>query len=283
MDKTKIYITKASGYKQLFDENKVRRAIRRSKVTKQIEEQAVKYIWSILYPGITTTEIYQHICDFLGRSKYPHTRAFFGLKQAIMQLGPSGYPFEKFVAEVLRQHGYKAKNNVIVAGKCVEHEIDIVAEKENSHYMVECKFHNSPGTRSDIKTTLYIQARYEDLQTSWDLKNDNTMYFDQAWLVTNTKCTTDAIQYGKCIGMKVIGWNQPLTGNLRELVEDARLHPITSLITLPKDYKVILLKQGVVLCKHLFDDFDKLTANLGLSKELKDKVKEELQFVCQHK
>ena len=149
MNASKINVIKASGEKEPFSEKKVRRSIRRAGVPKEIENQVINHIYKILYDGIPTHKIYKQVSEFLARSTHPYTRAVYSLKQAIMQLGPGGFPFEKFIAAVLKHHRYKIKTNVILSGKCVEHEIDIIAEKLDLTYMIECKFHNRPGARSE--------------------------------------------------------------------------------------------------------------------------------------
>jgi predicted RecB family endonuclease len=55
-----------------------------------------------------------------------------------MSLGPSGFLFEQFFSEILKNYGYKTKINVFLKGKIITHEIDIIAEK-NKKYMIECK------------------------------------------------------------------------------------------------------------------------------------------------
>ncbi len=70
-----------------------------------------------------------------------------------MELGDTGYPFEKFVAALLRSEGYETKVGVIVQGHCVTHEVDVVAENDRHHYMCECKFHNSQGRFCNVKNT----------------------------------------------------------------------------------------------------------------------------------
>ena len=68
-------------------------------------------------------------------------------------------------------------------------------------YMIEAKFHNALGTRSDVHVSLYTKARFDDVSEKYN--------FDQAWLVTNTKVTKDALDYALCVDMKVISWNYP--------------------------------------------------------------------------
>ena len=117
--------------------------------------------------------------------------------------------------------------------------------------MVECKFHNEPGVRSDVKVALYVQARFEDVEKAWKVMEGRTPRFHQAWLVTNTKLTEDAIQYAECVGIKAIGWNYPAGQGLAELVERANLHPLTAITSLNRYQKQQLLGKGIILCKEL--------------------------------
>ncbi len=236
-----INVIKATGEKEPFDEEKLRSSIARAGIPKDLRDEVVAHIEGLLRPDIPTSEIYNHILEFLGRSAQPHSRAKYSLKQAIMALGPSGYPFEKFVAAVLRHYGYETEVGITVPGKCVSHEIDVLAKKEGKTAMVECKFHNQTGTRSDIKTALYVRARFEDLAPQ----------FDEAWLVTNTKCTSEAIAYGECAGVKIIAWGYPEGESLAHLVEKYFLYPITCLSSLSGHQKSVLLENNVVLCRDL--------------------------------
>jgi len=275
MDNQNILVVKASGEREPFSEKKVRHSIHRARIPKQLEDEVVRHIRQALYNGIPTQEIYRHISEFLGNSPYPYTRTVYGLKQAIMQLGPSGYPFEKFVAAILQNHGYATQTNIIVSGKCVEHEIDVVAQKDDRRFMVECKFHNLSGTRSDVKVTLYVQARFEDIQQK------ASQPFDQAWLVTNTKFTTEAIHYGNCVGIHVIGWSHPQTENLQDLIEKSALHPVTCLAGLSDLQKKQVLSRGIVLCKELLEDKAGSLSDLKLSGEEKDSLVKEITAICQ--
>jgi hypothetical protein len=278
MKKAKILVIKASGQREPFSEKKVRRSIRRARIPKNLENQVVRHIYGILYDNIPTYEIYKHISEFLGKSSTPYTRGIYGLKQAIMKLGPSGFPFEKFVAKVLEHHGYKTEVDVIVPGKCVVHEVDVVARKDNRRYMIECKFHNAPGARSDVKVALYVQARFEDILDNPEVKTGKSKNFHQPWLITNTKFTTEAIDYGNCVGMKVIGWSHPESEDLQHLIESSGLQPVTCLSFLNQDEIKLLLDSGLVLCQQLISDEVSLK-NLGFSKEKEDQVRKEASLI----
>ena len=100
-------------------------------------------------------------------------------------------------------------------GACVSHEIDVIAEKTTAALVIECKFHNQPGTKSDVKVALYVQARFEDIQKQWQKQPEPSRKFHEVWLATNTKLTSDAIQYASCVGLKAIGWDYPPNNGLQ--------------------------------------------------------------------
>jgi len=104
--------------------------------------------------------------------------------------------------------------------------------------------------------------------------------FHQAWLVTNTKLTSDAIQYGECAGMKLIGWNYPNKGSLRDLIEDSGLHPITCLSSLSATQKQILLSHDIVLCKDLLNIRSNILTYLNLPVSQMEKLKDEVEQLC---
>lgn len=156
--------------------------------------------------------------EFLGR---------YNLRRAIMNLGPTGYPFEKYIAKVLEEYGYKTKTNQVVQGYCVKHEVDVMAWKDKTHFILECKYHNTHGARSDLKVALYVWARFLDIKKKWeeDIKH-NQKEFHGVWLMTNTRFTSEAIQYGECVGMLLTGWGYPKDMSLEKMIYDKKLYPI---------------------------------------------------------
>ncbi len=267
-----INVVKANGQKEPFNEQKVIMSINRAGIPQRLRVQVLFHVKAKLYEGIPTGEIYSAILDFLGSSDEPYSRAKYSLKEAIMMLGPTGYPFEDFIAKILQSLGYETKVRQILMGKCVSHEIDVIAKKDNKSIMIEAKFHNSVGIRSEVHVSLYTNARFQDI------KEKNSL--DEAWLVTNTKTTIDANTYALCAGMKVISWSFPEVGSLRELIEKSRLHPITMLTSLSHTHKVTLLNSHVVMCKEIQGN-PTLLDQLPLSKEEKEKTLAEVAFICQ--
>src|SRR5207247_2276596 len=98
---------------------------------------------------------------------------------------------------------------------------------------IEAKFHNSPGTRSEVHVALYTKARFDDIK----IKNTIT----ETWIVTNTKTTIDVNTYAQCVGMKIISWGYPEGEGLRDLIEKAHLYPVTMLTSLNQNHKMTLL------------------------------------------
>ncbi|MGS0527278.1 hypothetical protein ACU8V7_21050 [Zobellia nedashkovskayae] len=50
-------------------------------------------------------------------------------------MGPTGFPFERFIGALLTYSGYETKVGIVMDGICVTHEIDVVAEKKwNRNY-----------------------------------------------------------------------------------------------------------------------------------------------------
>lgn len=266
-----ISVIKANHQKEEFNEEKVRASIKRAKISEEIQAEALAHVKEKLYDGISTEEIYQHILEFLYQSPHPYSRARYGLKESIMMLGPTGYPFEDFIARLLESQGYKVKVRQILRGKCITHEIDIVAEKDGRAAMIESKFHNSPGTRSEVQVALYTKARFDDVK--------ETNKLTEAWIVTNTKTTTDVNTFAQCVGMKIMSWSYPEGESIRDLIEKMGLYPITMLTSLAQTHKLTLLTNHVVLCKDVFTN-PSLLDILPISKEDREKTIAEIQFIC---
>ncbi len=264
MDKDPIYIIKASGEKEQFDESKLIYSLRTARADQTLTRDIVDHIKQDLKDGMRTTDIYNHAFELLKR-KNPPVAAEYSLKRALMQLGPSGFPFEKFIAEMLRAEGYTTSTGVIVQGECVEHEVDVVAEKSGERIMVEAKYHNSPDTKSDVKVALYVHARFEDIKKRFDHSAQKNNTFNKAWLITNTSFTSQAIQYANCAGLALTGWNYPKGHTLQDLVQRTQSHPLTCLTTLSDNHKKELLQTGVVLCRDIVKDTSILT-KMGMNK-----------------
>ncbi len=275
MDSKVIMVKKANGSLEPFQVNKLEYSLKHAGANSIAIGEILKHINAHLSSNITTHEIYRHAFELLHKYEKPAALKY-SLKRAILDLGPSGFPFEDYVAEIFRKKGYEAKSGQIVKGFCVEHEIDVVAWNNEKLVMVEAKFHNELGVKSDLKVVLYVKARFDDLsKVTFNYGKERSL--DEAWLVTNTKFTTTAIEYGMCQGgLTMIGWNYPPKGNLHDIILEERLHPLTCLVHLNGRERKALLEQGIVLCQTLIENPQLLEA-IGVSKEDQKKVLEEIE------
>ncbi len=257
-----ITIIKADGRHETFDPEKLRFSLLHSGASEEATENVVKHIIPELKNGMTTHELYRHAFSILATLNRKVARSY-SLRRAVMQLGPSGFPFEDFVAEILRVKGFECVTRETCLGGCVPHEVDIVAYNEVKLMMVEAKFHNELGTKSDLKVVLYVKARFDDLRDNVFSYGGDDRKVTDAWLVTNTKFSSTAIHYGVCKDMTLIGWNYPEKGSLQDMIEEEGLHPITCLTALSDSEKKILLTSGVVLCSNIKKSPEVLRQLLG--------------------
>lgn len=275
-----ILITKASGEKAFFDEDKLRHSLSKAGAEDFQINEIISELVKQLYDGVSTKRIYRLAFDRL-KNRSKHLAARYHLKQAIMELGPSGYPFEKFVGEILKYQGYSVEVGVIVKGKCVNHEVDVIALADHHHFMIECKYHNQRGIVCDVKIPLYINSRFKDVEAEWVKLPGHDKRSHQGWVVTNTKFSTDAIQYGNCAGLKLLGWDYPIKGSLKDLIDDLGLYPITCLTTISKAEKQKLLDNKIVLCLELCEN-PKLLYDLGMNDLKVKRIIEEGQMLCKN-
>jgi len=220
---------------------------------------------------ITTHEIYAQAFHELRNHKRP-VAARYSLKRAVLDFGPSGFPFEAYVADLFAHQGYAYKLDQHVRGACVEHEVDIVLEKDGITTFVEAKFHNSAGFKSDLKTALYVEARMEDLRAA-DHKNARGL------LVTNTKFTDAALEYASCKLLDLLSWDYPQGRTLHDLIDEAKAYPVTALTSLSRREKTALLEAKIVLANQLGGSGDALGA-AGVTGHKAEVVLEEAAALC---
>jgi len=249
-----IKIRKYSGELVDFDLDKLKISLRRTKANERLIENIILSVQKNLYDGISTKEIYQMAYKMLNKTRSRTSASRYKIKKAIMELGPSGFPFEKFVAAVLREEGYETQVGVFVEGHCVTHEVDVVAKNQHNHFMIECKYHSQQGRVNDIKTPLYIQSRFLDISKNCKEQEGDNSKFHQGWIFTNTRFSSEAVKYGECTGLKLISWDYPMHNSLSDQINKHGLFPITALTTLTKSDKERLLNKGFVLCKDVCDD-----------------------------
>ena len=238
----KIYVIKKNGGREEFSEKKVLRAMARVGLPEGLRTQVLDHIKARLHQDIETSEIYSHLQEFL-KDKDHKAAIKLNLKDAIFELGPTGFPFERYIQRIFKNMGYKANVNLNMRGSCVTHEIDLLVEKDGKREIIEAKFHNQQGIITDVQVLLYTMSRF------LDVKENNSI--SGVWVVTNTKLSIDAAQYAMCKGIKVIGWNYPEQNNLQDFVERPSMYPITILRVLNRSERQSLINANVILCSDL--------------------------------
>lgn len=276
MSNHNIMVTKMSGNQDIYSPEKLRNSLFRSGASKQTIDNIVREIESKLYQGIPTKKIYQTAVTLLKRTEQSHAGRY-NLKRAIMELGPSGYPFEQYIADIFQWQGYKVKWKLFLEGVCVTHEIDVLAENDNHVLLIECKYHNRQGIFSDVKVPLYIHSRYLDILDKWNKTTGKKPL--NVWVVTNTKFSSDAVKYGTCAGLHLLGWNYPVEKSLSNLIDESGLYPITCLTTLTNKEKQQILDGGVVLCKNLVNQQD-LLQRTAISQSRISRILTEIKALC---
>lgn len=279
MAKKKTLIKKTDGSMEYFQASKLRRSLKRAGANPKTIEEIVSKVLRELRPGITTTQIYKKAFSLLRKKEVCTVTARYSLKRAVFALGPSGFPFEAFVGEVYRTRGYRVSNNDVLKGRCVEHETDMLATSKEETIAAEIKFHNRLGIKTDVKDALYVQARFEDLVGY--RKKGGKIVVDEGVLITNTKFTSNAEQYGKCVGLNMISWDYPRKeGNLHALVINSGLHPVTCLPSLSNTEKRALLDRSIVLCRDVKQHASRLVG-YGIPKKKIPVLLEEASSLCQ--
>lgn len=244
-----IKITKADGTVEFFKIEKLRRSLRRSGARPAEVNHVIAELTPTLYDGIRTQEIYRNAFRLLHNSDMP-VAARYSLRRALFNLGPTGFPFEKFLARLFATDGYQTKTGSTLQGKCAEHEIDVAAYKDDHSFIGEAKFHARPGIKSDLQVAMYSYARLMDLREQ-KICQEDICGIKEFWLITNTKFTSSATRYGNCVGLKLLSWNFPKRNNLHDRIQRAAIYPITVLQSLSSKQAQTLIERDVILCSDI--------------------------------
>lgn len=223
-----ISVEKASGLQESFQIDKLAESLVRVGAPQDVATEIAREVRRQM-PNVTHSK---HIFKLARRLLRKYNRSSgmrYSLKRAIYALGPSGFPFERYFAKILSHHGYEAITNQIIEGYCVQHEVDVVAANGGGKHMIECKYHNNPGKNTDVKVALYVHARFQDIKRAFERDPKKNGNFSRGWLVTNTRCSGDAIRFAECAGLKIVSWRYPDKESLERMIESKRLYPVTIL------------------------------------------------------
>lgn len=272
-----VYVIKANGEKEEFDKRKVMRTCLKMHATVQQAQSVADRIESKAYDGVPTREILNLIFKFMQnyRASVKHMR---DLRYAISLLRPKP-DFESLVARILRKQGYEVKQNLIIAGKCVEHEVDSVARKGKELVYVEVKHHFNHHAYTGLGVFLKVQASFEDLEDGYRLSK-HKLRFSKALVVCNTKVSAHARSYAECKGIAHIGWKYPKNSGLETLIERFNAYPITMIKSVTPEVESKLGDANLLTIEELVKTSDEeINKKTGLSFRLIRSLKERAKSI----
>ena len=275
----KVKIKKATGLIEDFNESKLMNSLIRSGAEPDHAREVVREVVRQIKPHMSTRKIYRLAHRFL--KQYNRASVLrYSLKDALLRLGPSGYPFEKYVGELFRSNGYEVKVGVILQGRCISHEVDVFAQNNQEILLVECKYRNSAEGAHDVKTALYVHARHQDLSGGIGKKYPDKQINGQ--LVTNARFTDDAIQYAECIGMQIVSWRYPRKNSLEKMIEKDRLYPVTVLSVLNSHQIHKLIEDDIFLMRDLLKkDSDSIRRMLSITDRKASELMRQAHELCE--
>lgn len=251
-----MFVINSIGQQEEFSRDKIINSLLRAGIKKDISFKIAKDIERRIYPDISTLEIYKLI-----RKKVKKEKAGFrfNLKMTMKELGPDGFIFEKFIKEVFEFLNFSVDINQYLNGKCICHEIDVIAENKKIKYIGECKFRNRTGDRVDVNIPMKSFSVMDDLLNTDMEKKDKL----KSIIITNEKFTANAIQYAKCKKIKLLGWNFPIGKGLETIIEDNKLYPITILPSFKNNHLNFFAENGMLLAKDVIKNEEIIIAKIG--------------------
>lgn len=259
------YVINLRGEEEPFSFEKVYQSAKRAGSPEFLAKTIAENVQQNIYPGIKTSEIFKKVKNLLAK-KNSKAAIRFSLKKAIQKLGPTGFPFEKYIGAIFKSSGFEVRLNEYLEGLCLRYEIDLLAQKENLFYVGECKYRNllQEGViHSNI--TLANFARFLDLKDGKFLKQEKFRNFEiKTILVTNAKFSLDSIKFSLCRNVDLLGWRYPENKGLEYFIETQNLYPITILPSLNNELIKIFVSENIMLVKDLL----KLDS-IKFSKEMK--------------
>jgi hypothetical protein len=280
--KQKIQILKESGEREAYSREKLIRSLMSSGACEADVFSIANELEGWIYDGITSKKLYSRAFSLL-RKRQLGTAAKYKLKKAMMELGPTGYPFEFFMGEVFKRMGFQVEVGKVLQGHCVTHEVDVIATRgpaaHREQHFVECKYYQRTGKNANVQVPLYIRSRVDDLIKFREDMPEFEGFTFHGWVATNTRFTADAITFGECTGLHLISWDYPKGKCLKDFIDREHIFPITVLTKLLLAEKQQLMEMGLVICQQLLDNPQALE-NIVTDVKRRRKLMEEINFLC---
>jgi hypothetical protein len=265
-----LLVSKADGTRQPFDRTKIIRTCLRMGASRTHAEEVARKIEQRVHDGITTKKILQMIFRHL-RKHRPAVSYLICLRRGLSLMKPKP-DFERYIQKLLTAHGYEVSPSQIIRGKCVEHEVEAVAEKDGKTYLVEVKHHSNYHTPTGLDESRIMHAVLEDVIDGYE-EGLNNLKVDNAIIVCNTKLSWHAKRYTDCKGMLKIGWSTPRNRGLQDLIEDKKLYPIHCLRSLNRLTREALTSGGILLLQDLTSrDPDDLSKQVKIQRSQLDSL-----------
>lgn len=275
-----VLIKKASGKMEDFDVAKLRLSLKRAGAKNDAIDEVVSDIENWVYDGVSTSKIYARAYR-LFRQKSKAGALLYKLKQAINEMGPTGFPFEHFIGELFKIQGYSVEVSKVIEGNSVCHEMDVIAIRGKEQILGECKYSHKQGSSVGVQVPLYVHSRVDDIIEKLLQKEQYKDTRFVAWIFTNGRFSPDSIEYSRCKGINLMGWDYPAGKALKDFIEKEMMFPVTILSSLSKSNKAKLMGDGVVTCKQLANQPD-ILEQLGLEADKQGAVIKELQALAEY-
>lgn len=246
-------ITKADGSVVVFNPALLIRSLERAGAGEYTAKKITDTVVETTVPGMSSSEVYGRAFTLLRRESRP-VAARYSLRRALLDLGPTGHPFEDFVSHLYQTLGWRVETRKMIQGHCVMHEVDFYAShpEQNTYIAAELKYHNDPNYKTDLKVALYVKSRFDDIFTCDPKIRECPI--DRGLLVTNTKFTSEAITYAECAGVELLGWGYPVHDSLFMQMNRNKVYPITSLTQLSRGEKRLLIDDSVIAVDQIIRD-----------------------------
>ncbi|HLC84268.1 MAG TPA: restriction endonuclease [Candidatus Nanoarchaeia archaeon] len=222
-------VIKRNGEYQPFKLDKIIRTCLRTGLSQRDAERIALRVEQSFGETIKAKELYEKVlAEIEGISQTACAR--YQLKESIAKIDPE--VFEHYVMKVLEANGYECIWNRIIWGACIEHQVDILAEKDKVTWLVECKHHVRDVRDTGLGEVLQVWARLTDIKDGIKLKK-NDIKNPWAWMITNTKFSAHAIKYALAKQLRLSGWGSSEL-SFQRLIESVHCYPTTILGLPPK-------------------------------------------------
>lgn len=257
---------------EALDFDKLEKSLKKCGVKPKLCREVISEVEPQIDDRTTSSEIFRLTKRSLEK-KSKILAANYHLVRGIYELGPTGYPFEVLCSEMLKKKGFKTQVGVVMKGRFVKHEVDVLAIRDDVKVLCECKFHNKNSGKSNVKVPLYINSRFLDI-----LGHHGQDSFHNYVIFSNTTFSKDAIKYAEGVGINLIAMNYPKKNTIVDHIIRYKIYPITCLKTLRKKEINFLLDKGVVVIKQLKNNFS-LLEELDLTNKELNNIRQEINLL----